>query len=757
MSRRRRDSTFSKLSRPLAGLVTILMFMPIIMTIFDISKLKLDFLSKSLLLVLLFLFLSFLFAFYTYRKTFPPLSRAKKILLLTLRWIGLFCLFLALSGLVLNFKKIEIQKPVIAVLLDSSKSMNFKSGNTTRKEILEEIKKSEIFKKISNEATLVAYTFSDTLLPFDLNKDLKDFSGGVTAIGDALDNAKKDLKEKNLNAVILLSDGANNYGKDPLFEAKSYGVPIYTSGIGEFTLVKDISIEDILYPDVAYSGKKIDIEVFLSNYGFEGLKLPLTLKSQKKILDQENVELVTLGKTQKIILQTTPDQEGVSQYEVIIPTQEDESTVQNNKRVFSIKVLKSEIKVLLLASRLDWEYTFLKRFLSGDENVELKILVYGKNQKPLEGEFPKTETELSGYDLLIFIDFPSFLFRGYKSDVMNFLNKYNRSALFLLGSQFYEWKNFSDFSGILPFDFKEVDFLTPNFNLVLTEEGKFHPVMKLADDPFENSSVWSNLPPFKGIVFLGNPDPKAKVLANYISEKQTLPGIVVKSNGGKIMVVTSFPFWSWDCLMWGIGKDNQAYKRFFQNSIRWLCTREDVERVQIKTDKVVYKSGERIKFEAKVFDENYEKIKVANVVINIKSKESASKESLSVSLNLDEWGNYSNEIGSLTPGKYDFLGVVRLNDKISGTKSGEFTVEEYSLEDSDLQPNKDLLKKIALLSGGKHYEPGDISSLFEDLKLETKRNEKIKKFQVWQSPFLLIVFLVCFSCEWMIRRRSQLL
>jgi hypothetical protein len=733
------------------------MFIPIAMTIFDISKPKIDFLSKNLLLIFLFLFVSFLFAFYTYRKTFPPLSRVKKILLLTLRWIGLFCLFLALSGLVLNFKRVEIQKPVIAVLLDTSKSMNFKSGNITRKEILEEITKSDIFKKISTQTTLVAYTFSDTLLPFDLNKDLRDLSGGVTSIGDALEKAKKDLKERNLNAVVLLSDGANNYGKDPLFEAKSYGLPIYTSGIGEITSVKDIALEDIVYPDVAYSGKKIEIEVFLSNRGFEGLKLPLILKSQNRTLDQKNVELVASEKTQKIILETTPDQEGLFQYEVIIPAQKDESLIQNNKRVFSIKVLKSKIRVLFFASRLDWEYSFLKRFLSEDENVELKTLVYGKNQKPLEGKFPETETELSGYDLLIFLDFPSSIFARYKGDVTNFLKKYNKSVLFLLGTQFYEGKNLSDFSGILPFDFKGVDFFASSFNLVLTEEGKFHPVMKLADDIFENSSVWSNLPPFKGIVFLGNPDAKAKVLANYVSEKSTLPGIVVESNGGKIMVVTSLPLWSWDFLMWGIGKDNQAYKKFFQNSIRWLCTGEDVEKVQIKTDKLVYKAGERIRFEAKIFDENYEKIDNANVVINIKPQESALKESLSVSLNLNEWGNYSNEIASLTPSVYNFSGVAKLNDKILGLKSGEFTVEEYSLEDSDLQPNKDLLKKLSSLSGGKYYEPRDISSLVEDLKLETKRIEKIKKFQIWQSPFLLLVFIVCFSVEWIVRRRSQLL
>lgn len=58
---------------------------------------------------------------------------------------------------------------------------------------------------------------------------------GATAIGDALALAARLLPEKGHRVVVLLTDGVNNRGVDPLEVAKFLGskhVPVYTIGIG---------------------------------------------------------------------------------------------------------------------------------------------------------------------------------------------------------------------------------------------------------------------------------------------------------------------------------------------------------------------------------------------------------------------------------------------------------------------------------------------------------------------------------------------
>lgn len=109
------------------------------------------------------------------------------------------------------------------------------------------------------------------------------------------------------------------------------------------------------------------------------------------------------------------------------------------------------------------------------------------------------------------------------------------------------------------------------------------------------------------------------------------------------------------------------------------------------------------------------------------------------------------------PNHYTFKGEVTRDGKKIGTKTGEFLVETYTLEDSDLKTDFDLLKKIAEVSGGKYYEKEQMGNLVNDLKLVEKEEQKTKEIQLWNSPLLLSIFVLCLSVEWVIRKRSQLL
>jgi Ca-activated chloride channel homolog len=58
---------------------------------------------------------------------------------------------------------------------------------------------------------------------------------GVTAIGDALSLAQRILPKSGRRIVVLITDGENNYGEDPMAAAQALSaqhIPIYTVGIG---------------------------------------------------------------------------------------------------------------------------------------------------------------------------------------------------------------------------------------------------------------------------------------------------------------------------------------------------------------------------------------------------------------------------------------------------------------------------------------------------------------------------------------------
>jgi hypothetical protein len=731
-----------------------------------ITKLFINLQERNLWLVIGLFILAILLAFLTYERTYPPISKRKKTLLLSLRIVALFCLFLVLSEPILTIARKLIQKPVVAVLLDTSKSMNLKGTQLSRKEELQNLLKSDPFEKLSSKAELEIYGFADTIFPLDLNRNFPDSLGKATSIGEATKSVEERLKEKNLRGILIASDGANNLGEDPVFVAKSKEIPIYTCGIGEYIPPKDIAIERIVYNDIGYVENKIPIQVDISQVGFDNLKIPVSIKevSQgggKENLAQENLTLSASGGTQTVDLAITPQKEGIHQYELTVPQQKDELVQENNRRIFSIKVLKSKIKVLLVTGSLNWEYTFLKRALEKDKNIEIESLVYGKNKKILEGRFPQGEKETSEFDILILVDPPSFIFGEHKTEINDFVFKNGGSALFLLGKDFIESKAFMEATQILPFDLKgaNIRYLSVNPNLELTQEGRLHPITRLVENSEENLKIWSELPPFLGVIDLGSFSKDAVALATFRSpfnQEAILPGLVVRNYGkGKLMATTVTPFWRWDFLLWGIGKDNQSYQKFWNNSIRWLVTREDMDLINIFTDKKIYKSGERINFSAKIFDQNYQKIKDATVLLKIKGEASADSEMLSLSLDL--MGDYNGTLRSLPPGKYLFKGEVFRDETKIGSKSGEFTVEEYSLEDANLTTDFDLLKKMAEVSGGKFYEKDQIGNLVNDLELTEKKEERTKEIQLWNHPILLILFIGCLSVEWAIRKRAQLL
>jgi Ca-activated chloride channel family protein len=58
---------------------------------------------------------------------------------------------------------------------------------------------------------------------------------GATAIGDALELAQRILPRTGSRAVVLITDGENNAGSDPMQAARALGaahIPLYTIGIG---------------------------------------------------------------------------------------------------------------------------------------------------------------------------------------------------------------------------------------------------------------------------------------------------------------------------------------------------------------------------------------------------------------------------------------------------------------------------------------------------------------------------------------------
>ncbi len=717
-------------------------------------KLWIDFQTPNIILLIFIFAVALVLAFLSYRFTLPPLKARRKVLLLVLRWLALISLFLALGEALLGVAKKSWEKPKIALLLDSSRSMNIKDKAITRKEVLQNLLAEKSFKEVLSKAEISSYLFSDSIVPYNLSGKLPVFSGEATSIGNNLEKLKENSRGKEFSTVILFSDGTNNSGKDPIAVARNYTMPVYTVGIGEFVPFKDLSLEKVKYDEITYSGENDTIKVTIKNQGYKGVKIPVLLQENKKVLARKELSFNISGELQETELVFEPEEEGIHRYQVVIPKVEGESFQQNNLKSFTQKVLKKRFNLLLVSQSLNWEFSFLKRLLNLNKDITFETLVFSKSGKPLLPELSQSK-KIEDFDLLIVLDSPQFLIQNQK-EIKNLLQKKGISFLLLVGEEFYKRKEILSGFDFLPFEIiKEKKPLFQNFILSLSPEGEFHPLTQLSEELEENLFLWTNLPPFEMIIPLKEKN-GAKVLTLVKTGEESLPAIIIRElEKGKIEVLGLSPLWKWDFLLWGVKEDNSAYKKFWENSFRWLLSREDLERFKIYTDKAVYKRGEEIKFNSRVFDESYQKIKGAEIKIKVYPK---GKEADSLLFNLmPEDGDYYYTLSFLPPGEYLFKGEARKEEFILGSYSGKFEIEDVSLEDEDLKPDKELLKEIALLSGGDYSEPEDFASLLKRLDLEKKPRLKIREITLWDKPLLLFFFIFFLSLEWFFRKRFQLL
>src|SRR3990170_6701607 len=93
-------------------------------------------LSYSSLYFFIALILIGIYAFYVYRFTIPPVSRFKKILLVSLRTLALLTILFIFFEPVLSFTKKLILEPVNLIFIDNSRSVRIDDGTDRMNKVM---------------------------------------------------------------------------------------------------------------------------------------------------------------------------------------------------------------------------------------------------------------------------------------------------------------------------------------------------------------------------------------------------------------------------------------------------------------------------------------------------------------------------------------------------------------------------------------------------------------------------------------------
>jgi len=724
-----------------------------------LSQMEFELSGNGLWLFLLIL-LGISFTLFIYRWTNPPVSRLLRYFLLSLRAITLVIILAILFEPVLKLVWNRFQSPQVAVLVDNSASMRLVDGLGNRAATLRQLLKNPVLKQIGEKNEAEYFRFAAGLESWNPDSaDSLKLDGDGTNIQNALRSLQEQTADQYLKAVVLITDGADNLGENPVRAAGALGVPIFTIGVGDSAEPRDVLVSRVFTNQITYVKHQVPVEVTLKSAGFSNENARVLLKQGTQTLASTTVKLSASSLEQTLQFQFTPEEEGVAKYQIEIPALPNEITPINNQKDFYIKVLKSRIQILLVAGAPSADLAFLKRALATNENIEVTSFVEKGNGDFYEGKLPTGES-LTEFDAVILLDYPrSNSDPGSLDNLFQAIN-HEMPLLFLTGPA-VDFRKLTPLQSIFPFKFPVAPGKEYLVQINLTAEGNPHPVLQMNDDWVQNSKLWRELPPVYFSAINLKPTALARTLIEVDKPRSKLPAslpvqpVLALSQAGnhKMAAVMAYGLWRWEFLIQGLNQSESLYPTFFNKLMRWLVTREESKRVRIQLANDIFRGGEPVQFKAEVYTEDYRPLDDAEVRVQVKNNRLEQELLLAGRGN----GKYEGTLQVLEGGDYQFSGQANSKGQSVGVDSGRFSIEPFSLEFQNTRMEADLLQKMAVSTNGRYFSPEDLTALPELLNFPPRRTVESREWELW-NKWALLGFIVTFlSIEWFLRKKKGML
>jgi uncharacterized membrane protein len=680
-----------------------------------------------------------------------------------LRWVALFFLIgLALNPSLVTRKEHKVS-PAIAILLDTSYSMG-QPGSTGKINRLEEAKslllkgEKPLLNALSQKYEVRLYGVSESLKAIEAgevaNLKAEGHKGNLT-------QALKELDKSN-SLALLLSDGNWKWdGKPPT------DIPLITIPAGNPREYRDILIEEVRAPALAFRGREVTVDVAIKSYGYTGLVVPVLLKDGNKLLTAKNVRLPSSPGRVSTSLSFTPEEVGLKSLSLSVPVQAGEDLPSNNLTHLSMKVARDKIRVLMVSGSPSMNYRFLRTALKSDPSVDLlsfvilrtpsDIINVPTNEQslipfPVETLFVK---EIKNFDLLIFDNFRYLLYLSphHLESIKEFVR--GGGAFALIGGPSLQSEGrfaMTPISEILPIRFSEKDLYRRDSptGVRLGRGGMIHPITRLASemkgDETDPSRLWREMPSLDGINLVEAKSSGTVLLES--GEGIPWPILTVSRYGdGRSLALATDYSWKWYMGPVARGEGNLAYLKFVDRMVRWLTKDPGLEPVQITLPEGSGSAGQEMEVRIKLQEEGLPPGPRSMISWSVFGPDGLKMEST-----LKPTGRPDEFLGSFVPPRG---GVYKIKVETPSGLLEDSVVAVGSLEALDAAPDHDRLKAISEATKGAFLSKSD--DLLKDIEAYAQRGEsrfiEEKRSPIWATPYVMVLVLGCLITEWYFRRR----
>jgi len=725
-----------------------------------------------------------------YRRTTRSLSPGWKTGLITLRSLVLILLFLCLLRPVVTTEQVMPQESYLAVIVDDSQSMSIAdlSGSRSRASAVRDLlyEGGGILDPLAESYQVRTFRFDKETRRITDSEGLVS-SGTASGIDQALHYVDEQLSGLALGGILLLSDGADNSGSDPLTTAQGFGarqIPIFTVGAGQENIPQDVSIVDVRAARTVLEGSVFSVDVALTHQGYEGRQVELSIMDGDTVVTTRPVVLGSPNSTQRIALELTPERPEAIVYRMQVAEQAGEIVLQNNSYSFLVdNSEKPALDVLYVDGHPRNEYKFIRRAVENDTSLRLATYLqtgpgkfYRQGIKtPLElsNGFPTTREELYKYEGIVLGDISKDFFSDEQLVMIQDFVAERGGGLLVAGMMDDLFVD-TPLADVLPVTLVTSSMLPQSlqggitrgthptgelFTPRLTSGGEYSELLRLHGEDSENMRLWSTMPQMQGIYVTGRAKPGATVLMEHPLlqyQNQRLPVIATQRYGsGRSLSLTTASTWRWQMMM---PVADQSHERIWRQMLRWLSV-SALERVSVNFDREFYHAGDRINIAATVRDINYQPDNSASVWLHLIDPEGGTYDT-AMEWDIDEEGVYRASFEAQTEGVFrvlvDVPSAAGEVDRSETEKNTAFVVTPSLREYSAAGKDVGLLARIADASGGRYYDLEDAGSLVTDITHTPSAYSREVQEDLWDRGALLALLILLLCADWILRRLKGL-
>src|SRR4051812_30350515 len=717
-----------------------------------------------------------LLALLTYRGVSAAEKTRDRVALVCLRLAALAVLLFCLFRPALILKAAVPQQNFLGVLVDDSRSMSIADLNgQTRSTFIQQQftgAQARLLEALSQRFVVRFFSFASSADRVASAGDLK-FGGTATRLGTALDRARDELSGLPLAGLVMVTDGADTSDAaidETLASLKARSIPVFTLGVGEEHFAHDVQVTRVETPRSVLKGTALVVDVVLSQTGYAGQTIPLSVEDDGRIVSTQQVTLPPDGESATVKVRFTAAEAGARTFKFKVPTQAAEQVTQNNARDALIQVNDRAEKVLYYEGEPRPEYKFLRAGVAGDTNLQVVSIdrtaenkYYRQsltNPEELIGGFPKTREELFQYRGLMLgsVEAASFTPEQLRM-IADFVNKRGGGLLMLGGRRSFAeggWGG-TPVGDVLPVVLESANskYFSELFQARPTRAGATFPVTQVAGDEKASSAKWSEMAAISSVNPIRLAKPGATVLLSGTDgRKQEQIVLAYQRYGrGKAIALPIQDTWLWQMDPKTPVTDT-THAMFWRRLIRWLVDGVP-EQVNVSTTADRVEPGEPVRLSAEVLDSAYVEVNDSRVLARVTSPSGKTTE-VPVEWTVTKDGEYRATFTPDESGIYDIKVTAARDQKDLGTADMHVRVSAGDAEYFDAGMRAPLLKRIAEDTGGRFFTPANALSLPEAISYSGRGVTVVEERELWDMPALFLALVSLIAAEWGYRRMRGL-